>query len=149
LEETSLGGAVLELGCATGWRLARIRDMFQEGVGPHGQMCVKKPIQTEKARYNDLKLRYRRFTQIHLRFLVGVFYRTFSRNGPIITPGQEVLTYKLYCANISKSLGTHSGIFKVVFDHDRPNQYLGDNPSDERGYCYLPQESPDGYCLKE
>jgi len=178
-------GRILELGCANGWRLARIKDMFQGNVELYGTDASKEAITDGISRYSDLRLKQGLLSQIpfDLMFdlvivnfvfhwvdrkslvksiaeidrvicdqgllIVGDFLPDFPHKRPYHhLPGQNVFTYKQDYANIFKAFGTYSEIFRVTFNHDRPNQYLGGNPSDERVCCCLLQKNHDGYYLK-
>ena len=178
-------GRILELGCANGWRLARIKDMFQRSVELYGSDASAEAIADGTSRYSDLRLKQGLLSEISFDLMfdlvivnfvfhwvdrksltksiaeidrvicdqglliVGDFLPDFPQKRPYHhLPGQNVFTYKQDYANIFKSLGTYSEIFRVTFNHDRPNQYLGGNPSDERGCCCLLRKSLDGYYLE-
>lgn len=185
LKEKEKIGRILELGCANGWRLARIKDMFQRNVELYGSDASKEAITDGMNRYPDLKLKQGLLSEIsfdvmfdlvivHFVFhwvdrkslvksiaeidrvicdqgllIVGDFLPDFPQKRPYHPlPGQDVFTYKQDYANIFKAFGTYSEIFRVTFNSDRITQYLGGNPSDERGCCCLLQKSLDGYYLK-
>jgi len=185
LKEKEKIGRILELGCANGWRLARIKDMFQENVELYGSDASKEAITDGMSRYPDLRLKQGLLSQIpfDLMFdlvivnfvfcwvdrkslvksiaeidrvicdqgllIVGDFLPDFPQKRPYHhLPGQNVFTYKQDYANIFKAIGTYSEIFRVTSNHDRPNQYLGGTPSDERWCCCLLQKCLDGYYLK-
>lgn len=178
-------GRILELGCANGWRLARIKNMFPGNVELYGSDVSKEAITDGMSRYSDLRLKPGLLSEIpfDLMFdlvivnfvfhwvdrkslvksiaeidrvicdqgllIVGDFLPDFPQKRPYHhLPGQNVFTYKQDYAKIFKAFGTYSEIFRVTFNHDRPNQYLGGNPPDERGCCCLLQKRLDEYYLK-
>lgn len=176
---------ILELGCANGWRLARIKDMFQGNVELYGSDASKEAVTDGISRYSDLRLKQGLLSEIPFDLIfdlvivnfvfhwvdrkslvksiaeidrvicdqglliVGDFLPDFPQKRPYHhLPGQNVFTYKQDYAKIFEVFGTYSEIFRVTFNHKQPNQYLGGNPSDERGCCCLLQKSLDGYYLK-